>query len=130
LLSAPRAAELQGCEPGVETGALREPNARLFDDTAVFDDDNTVCVLHGGEPMSNHDGFVGPAHDRAPAAQVVRPRRRARKLALSSSSLGAFFTAARVIERRWRRHSALANRCVYPTCGGAVKQSAAALVAT
>jgi hypothetical protein len=61
------AAELQGCEPGVETGALREPNASLFDDAAVSHGDNTPCLLHGGEPMSDDDGFVGPARDRASA---------------------------------------------------------------
>ena len=36
------------------------------------------------------------------------------------SSPGAFFAGA--IARRWRRHSAVTNRCFYPCCGGAVKQ--------
>jgi hypothetical protein len=51
------AAELLGCEPGIESGALREVRMqtcsamRPFSMTTIWS-----APLNGGEPMSNHDG--------------------------------------------------------------------------
>ena len=99
------AAEWRGCEPGIETRALREVRMqtcsaiRPFSMTTIWS-----AVLKGGEPMSNHDGgaLVRDTIERLPPQSFARGVARA-EVTLSSSSPGAFFTIARGIARRWRR---------------------------
>ena len=96
------AAELQGCKPGIETVALREVRMQTCSTMRpFFHDNNTFRLLHGGEPMSNHNG--GALVRRAIACRPSRSlSASSAEIALSSSSTGAFFTIARAIARRWR----------------------------